>query len=214
MTHYAHSLRNAPREHWHSLAEHLEDTGDRAAAIAKKWDAEAWGHAAGRLHDIGKFAPEFVQRLQGGPLVDHATAGAQLAVRSYDPHGRLLAYAIAGHHGGMPDGTGPDDGTLDRRLVKPVGDYAGWSSEMVLPASLPPPRIRPRPVGEPVERMARPGHVRVRRKSLDCQQLLLPHFNSAWLFEIVREVRAPVSGGYARSMTCSPAVAPRAGRVD
>jgi hypothetical protein len=47
-THYAHSLRNAPREHWHLLGENLEDAGDRAAAIAKKWDAEAWGRAAGR----------------------------------------------------------------------------------------------------------------------------------------------------------------------
>jgi hypothetical protein len=54
MTFYAHSLRNAPRERWHRLAEHLEDTGSRAAAIAAKWGAETWGHAAGRLHDIGK----------------------------------------------------------------------------------------------------------------------------------------------------------------
>ena len=141
MTHYAHSLRNAPLARWHPLAEHLEDTGERAATIAAKWGAEVWGHAAGRLHDIGKFAAEFEKRLQGGAPVDHATAGAQLAIKTYGPQGRLLAYAIAGHHGGMPDGSGVGDATLDRRIDKRVGDYGAWSSEVVLPAGLPPPRL-------------------------------------------------------------------------
>ena len=66
MARYAHSLRNAPRERWHPLADHLEDTGKRAAAIAAKWGAAAWGRAAGRLHDVGKWAPEFEARLLGG----------------------------------------------------------------------------------------------------------------------------------------------------
>jgi hypothetical protein len=56
MPHYAHDLPNAPLERWHPLPEHLERTGDRAAAIAAKWSAEAWGHAAGRLHDVGNSA--------------------------------------------------------------------------------------------------------------------------------------------------------------
>src|SRR5215510_8964545 len=65
MTHYAHSVRDAPPDRWHLLAEHLEDTGARAAVIAAKWGAESWGHAVGRLHDIGKFAVEFARRLEG-----------------------------------------------------------------------------------------------------------------------------------------------------
>src|SRR5262245_43138873 len=40
VTNYAHSLRNGPPERWHSLADHLEDTGDRTAALAAKWGAE------------------------------------------------------------------------------------------------------------------------------------------------------------------------------
>jgi len=56
MTHYAHSVRDAPPDRWHLLAEHLEDTGAPAAVIAANWGAESWGHAVGRLHAIGKFA--------------------------------------------------------------------------------------------------------------------------------------------------------------
>jgi len=153
------SLRNAPRERWHLLAEHLEDTGNRAAAIAAKWGAEAWGRAAGLLHDIGKYAPEFALRLEGGPVVDHATAGAQLAMQTYGPQGRLLAYAITGHHAGMPDGMGADAATLDERLAKRVADYAAWSSEIVLPTTLPPPRLQPRPVANAAERMGFALHV-------------------------------------------------------
>jgi CRISPR-associated endonuclease/helicase Cas3 len=162
MTHYAHSVRNAPPERWHLLADHLEDTGARAAVIASKWGAETWGHAVGRLHDIGKFAPEFARRLEGGALVDHSTAGAQLAMQTYRHQGRLLAYAIAGHHGGMLNGTGPDGGTLDERLAKRVADCAAWSSEIVLPGALPPPSIRPRPVANAADRMGFAFHVWVR----------------------------------------------------
>ena len=32
----------------------------------------------GKLHDLGKYSEAFNHRLYGGPLVDHATAGAKL----------------------------------------------------------------------------------------------------------------------------------------
>jgi CRISPR-associated endonuclease/helicase Cas3 len=159
---YAHSLRNAPRSQWHLLPEHLEDTGDRAGAIAAKWGAEPWGRAAGLLHDIGKYSLEFARRLEGGGPVDHATAGAQLSIETYGHLGRLLAYAITGHHVGMLDGTGTDGATLDERLAKRVADYAAWRSETVLPGALPPPRIQPRPVANATERMGFALHVWVR----------------------------------------------------
>jgi hypothetical protein len=44
------------------------------------------------------------------------------------PQGRLLTYAIAGHHGGTPNGTGVDEGTLDLRLVKRVRLTRNWGS--------------------------------------------------------------------------------------
>ena len=66
--------------------------------------------------------------------------GARAAVQFYGkPLGRMLAYAIAGHHAGLADS---DD--LDRRLhpdyeIKPIGDWEKYSG--VLPSksvTLPP----------------------------------------------------------------------------
>ena len=56
------------------------------------------------LHDVGKFSNEFQDRiLRNGPKVDHSTAGAWLLVIRSGKD--LLAYCVAGHHGGLPDGT-------------------------------------------------------------------------------------------------------------
>ncbi len=110
--HYAHSLSNADPDKWHGLADHLEETAVIAAAIATKWNATEWGRAAALLHDIGKYSEAFQLRVRGAPVaLDHATAGANLALDEYDKRGKLLAYAVAGHHGGMPDGSGAHDAT-------------------------------------------------------------------------------------------------------
>ena len=86
------------------------------------------GRAVGQLHDIGKTSEAYQQyirkgREEGGPRgPDHSTAGAIEAVCAYDRNiGRLLAYGLAGHHGGLMDFK-----DLDRRLGKEVEDYAGW----------------------------------------------------------------------------------------
>lgn len=66
--------------------------------------AHDWGYLAGLWHDLGKFAPEFQQRLKGAPLpVDHSTAGARHA-GACQPFGPLVSYLIAGHHAGLADG--------------------------------------------------------------------------------------------------------------
>lgn len=73
-----------------------------------------WGRIAGLWHDLGKFSKEFQDYLakaggnshEGEVLgrVDHATAGAQEAVRQFKVLGHFLAYGIAGHHSGLLDG--------------------------------------------------------------------------------------------------------------
>ena len=85
------------------LVDHLAEVSDMSARFAQEFGAQSWGRVIGLLHDVGKFSNEFQDRiLRNGPKVDHSTAGAWLLARSGKD---LLAYCVAGHHGGLPDGT-------------------------------------------------------------------------------------------------------------
>ncbi|MGF1485273.1 MAG: CRISPR-associated helicase Cas3' [Opitutales bacterium] len=86
--------------------------------------AHRWGQLSGWWHDLGKFAPRWQDYLKSaadphaGELagrVDHSTAGAQHAASCGD-YGPLMAYLIAGHHAGLPDGLA----LFDERLKKAV----------------------------------------------------------------------------------------------
>lgn len=102
-----------------TVYQHLTEVAEMAAGFAEKFGNADWAYAAGMLHDIGKYSQEFQRRLLGnGPRVDHATAGAYVAVRELkDP---LIAYCIAGHHSGLPDGgvVIDEETTLNGRLNK------------------------------------------------------------------------------------------------
>lgn len=99
----------------HDLRDHLDGAGARAADFAAVWGGEAAARLAGAWHDLGKYAAPFqrmigaadaeahVRDSQPGSRVDHSAAGAQWAVERFKDFGRLLAYVIAGHHGGLPD---------------------------------------------------------------------------------------------------------------
>ena len=127
------------------LKEHIENVGERAAQFAAAFGAEEHGREAGLLHDIGKYSSKG-QKRQRDPehtaKVDHSSAGAQEARRRGDP---MAAFAVAGHHGGLPDRGGKsaaDDGTLFARLNKTLsgGDNpSAWKQEIVLPSSIPMP---------------------------------------------------------------------------
>ncbi len=86
------------------VTDHLQETAELSADFAKQFGAVEWAYALGKFHDAGKYSKEFQDRImRNGPRVDHSSAGAfELFSKGYD----LLAYAIAGHHGGMPDGAG------------------------------------------------------------------------------------------------------------
>jgi len=119
-TYFAHSTDSPTKEDWQPLRVHLTEVARRCGEFASRFGAEPWGKVCGLLHDLGKFSQEFQARLEGGHRVDHATAGARKAVEVFGPGvGRLLAYAVAGHHSGLPDG-GADGGarrdTLSGRL--------------------------------------------------------------------------------------------------
>ncbi len=68
------------------------------------------------MHDAGKATDAFVRRLEGEAMrVDHSSFGARLPGRRLGRLGLLLAYMVAGHHGGLPDG-GEQEGDLHFRL--------------------------------------------------------------------------------------------------
>ncbi|MDJ1158222.1 CRISPR-associated helicase Cas3' [Chelatococcus sp. SYSU_G07232] len=105
---YAHSTKDGRRCNWQPLREHLEETARRAAANGAAFGADKAARLAGLLHDIGKYTPDFLARLAGGrERVDHSTAGAALVLEMANGADRviaeLIAYAIAGHHAGLPD---------------------------------------------------------------------------------------------------------------
>jgi CRISPR-associated endonuclease/helicase Cas3 len=107
---------------WHKLEDHLEAVGSLAAEGISRVADPMWGTLAGIWHDLGKYAPDWQDFIRSaveaaeahveeddeqptrrrGP--DHSTAGAIHAVARLGVDvGGVLAYAISGHHGGMPN---------------------------------------------------------------------------------------------------------------
>ncbi len=129
-TAYAHTKDGTPPPEWQPLEEHLRQTALLAGTFAARFDGREWGELAGMWHDLGKYSQAFQTYLRassgldgaGAPQrTDHKSAGAQHAVEASSILGHLLAYTIAGHHGGMPNGVDEQrslDGLL--RLVIPA----------------------------------------------------------------------------------------------
>lgn len=120
MDYYAHSISNACKEHWQNLDTHLKEVAEQAAAFAQCFNSRDAAYVVGLLHDVGKYTTEFQRRLEGESLrVDHSTAGGKLLIdRLPKGIGKLFAYIILGHHGGLPDGLSADDSCLEKRLKK------------------------------------------------------------------------------------------------
>src|SRR6266404_8723204 len=146
---FAHSLDGQPVGEWEPLSHHLAAVGRRAADFAAIFGLAETARVAGQLHDIGKCSAAFQAYIAAprdeaaggrrGP--DHSTAGARVATAVYPgPLGRLLAFAIAGHHAGLADAK-----ELDRRLAEDyaIEPYDGWQSHSgapTVPAALAPAR--------------------------------------------------------------------------
>lgn len=121
---YAHSTDDESRANWQPLPEHLIDTANLAESFGQRIHLAKAARLAALLHDLGKYTPEFQARLSGAPeRVDHSTAGAAIvrqlvSVAKLDDRlvGEILAYAIAGHHAGLPDKQGEAFSTLSERL--------------------------------------------------------------------------------------------------
>ena len=123
-----------------TVYDHLSGTAALAGDFARCFDAAGEAQFAGWLHDIGKYSQKFQLRLQGGARVDHSTAGAQEAFRRRHAP---AAFAVAGHHSGLPDGGSQGDPgdaptLLGRCQRKDLPPYDRWQEEVTLPVSAPP----------------------------------------------------------------------------
>ena len=122
-----------------TVQEHLTGTAKLAGAFAAVFGAQDEAEYTAGTHDIGKYTADFQRRLHGGPPVDHSTAGAQEALRQGNVP---AAFAIAGHHSGLPDGGHPrdtdQDSTLMGRARKKVADYSAWKQEITVGRAAPP----------------------------------------------------------------------------
>jgi CRISPR-associated endonuclease/helicase Cas3 len=96
---FAHSRENEPESSWEPLDVHLREVATLAARFAAAFDSAEWGRLAGLWHDLGKYRPEFQDRIRGRRVqAPHAGAGA---VHAYQVGLLPLAFAVAGHHAGM-----------------------------------------------------------------------------------------------------------------
>ena len=155
MTYYAHSAQDKlgnllPYEHWQTLQSHSVNVGEMAEDFARVFGAQEIAYQTGKLHDLGKYSEPFNQRLHGGPSVDHATAGAKIAVERWgNVIGKLMAFCIAGHHAGLANGNGEGDNrrTLKQRLALQFGADIPtldnlWQQEIKLPKKLSAPPLK------------------------------------------------------------------------
>lgn len=149
MKYYAHSLEGQPPKKWQPLEEHLQNVAKIAAEFAAVFGAKKWGDVAGQNHDLGKgtrpwqaylrwangITDEFAEFYDGHP--NHSAVGAQWLSQNSKEAGKLLAYCIAGHHGGLPNWSDSPAASLSVKLQQPFPDVAVPCSAPEFSTSLP-----------------------------------------------------------------------------
>lgn len=119
------------------IMEHLENVGELAAEFCKDYqvetvDASRYAYVTGLAHDIGKYSNLFQRKITENLdiTVDHSTAGA----KEMRKQGMLAAsFAIAGHHGGIPNGKDLTKQNLMERVTKrELEPYEEYKNEICL----------------------------------------------------------------------------------
>ena len=135
MSYLAHIAQDGRQQ---TVSEHLNGTAELCADFAAAFGAEGQGRLAGLAHDLGKYSAAFQRRLGGSTEhVDHATAGAAECCKLNQSS---AAFAVAGHHGGLPDGGGQGDhwedktfcGRMRKAALGKLEPYEVWQHEIRL----------------------------------------------------------------------------------
>ena len=100
---YAHTKDGAARDEWQGLDDHLQEVARLSEGHADRFRSGEWGRLFGLLHDIGKCNPDLQLRLTGENRrhADHKGTGTRLLDDLDTGFGRIGAYCVAGHHGGL-----------------------------------------------------------------------------------------------------------------
>lgn len=113
------------------LQEHLRNVAELTEKFCSAFeipgtDVGKYAYETGLVHDIGKYSQSFQKKIRGNPEihVDHSTAGAKEMQKRNMPS---ASFAIAGHHGGIPNGSDHTGSSLLNRLrlrkLEPYDDY-------------------------------------------------------------------------------------------
>ncbi|PID56163.1 CRISPR-associated helicase/endonuclease Cas3 [candidate division KSB3 bacterium] len=134
--------------HEHTLETHLKGTAKLAEEFASVFGLEILAEIVAKAHDYGKASQKFQDRinpeLHVNLRVDHSTAGAQFLVERYGEAAYPLAYIVAGHHGGLPNGKDENKSSLSQRLKRHVEEYRSRIPDMPLPEKIFPANFLPR----------------------------------------------------------------------
>jgi CRISPR-associated endonuclease/helicase Cas3 len=150
---FAHRREGEDREAWQPLIQHLHKTAELARQFGADANVAELAYIAGLMHDLGKYSAEFQKRLEGGPRVDHSTAGAKELKNLFkgtpqEALVQLLAYPMTGHHTGLLDygnETDLEGSTLCARLKSNIRDFSAYKSEVDLSELSFPSRLHIRP---------------------------------------------------------------------
>ncbi|MDD1772303.1 MAG: CRISPR-associated helicase Cas3' [Methanomassiliicoccales archaeon] len=146
MSAYAHTKGDDCKD-WQLLFDHLLGTAELARGFENRVNGREStsiepniAYIAGLLHDIGKYSTEFQTYLHGNSRgkVNHSSAGAVLAVKTFGDGGigRILSYAITGHHGGLLDYGSEISGVRSRLKEGVIPDFSNYKKEINLPSSI------------------------------------------------------------------------------
>jgi CRISPR-associated endonuclease/helicase Cas3 len=139
-------LAHRSEEAEQTLKEHLHNAANLARRAAEAFGAGDLAYTLGLAHDVGKYSTAFQKRIRGSNIkIDHSTAGGRLLAQTLPAAlGRMGAYCVMGHHGGLPDGgsiaDNQDAPTLCARLSekRSIETFDAYKSEIEIDIPAPP----------------------------------------------------------------------------